>query len=109
MFRLSRSSLQNFKRFNSHSAHPVTPTPSKAPFNNKYNFNTSPPPVHEYWNIRNTSFLLAFIPLYFAVSYVTKNGVQEIEGFGGLVEFAKGEKSPLKEIKFGEPQLPTKN
>ena len=77
-----------------------------SPFNNKYNFNTNPPPVHEYWNIRNTSVLLAFIPLYLTVSYLTKTGTSNVDGYGGLVEFAKSDKSPINDIKFGEPQAP---
>lgn len=103
MYRYQRSCLQTFKRMN-HSSH--TSTPVKSNFTNKYDFNTSPPPVHEYWNIRNTSILLAFIPVYFTVSYFTKNGAQDIDGFGGLLEFANSDKSPLKDVKFGEPQLP---
>lgn len=105
MFRLQRSHMQMFKRMNSHSA-PSVDTTVKAAFNNKYNFNVNPPPVHEYWNIRNCSVLLAFIPIYLTASYLTKYGTGELEGYGGLLEFAKGEKSPIKDIKFGEPQLP---
>lgn len=98
-----KRSLQVFKRMNSHSS---GLTATKSTFNNKYNFNTNPPPVHEYWNIRNTSVLLAFIPIYLSVSYLTKKGTSNVDGYGGLVDFAKGDKSPMKEVKFGEPQLP---
>lgn len=76
----------------------------KSSFNNKHNFNINPPPVHEYWNYRNASVLLAFIPLYFGVGYVAKYVGTNVEGYGGLLGFADSEKSPLNELKFGEPQ-----
>lgn len=89
------------RRFQSHAA----PEAKSAPFNNKYNFNIDPPPVHQYWNIRNASVLIAFVPLYLAVGYLGKYTGANLSGFEGLAEFADLEKSPMKEIKFGEPQL----
>lgn len=77
-------------------------TPSS--FTNKYNFNINPPPVHEYWNIKNASVLIAFVPLYFAVGYVAKSIGTDLDGYEGLLEFADSEKSPMKELKFGEAQ-----
>ncbi|CAH6719820.1 hypothetical protein CLIB1444_02S17238 [[Candida] jaroonii] len=102
MLRLNRI---NFKRFNSHGAHGAhgaKPTPST--FTNKYNFNIDPPQVHEYWNIRNTSVVIAFIPVFFGVTYLTKVASDGNDGFGGLLAFANGEQSPMKDIKFSEPQ-----
>lgn len=81
-----------------------TEAPVKA-FNNKYNFNTNPPPVHEYWSTRNVSILLAFIPVYLTVSYFTKYGTSNAEGYEGLLQYAKGENSPMKNMNFAEPQL----
>lgn len=104
MFRAPRV-LHTFKRMNSHSSGSAGASTAKSSFNNKYNFNTNPPPVHEYWNIRNTSVLLAFIPIYLSVSYLTKRGTSNVDGYGGLVEYANSEKSPMKDIKFGEPQV----
>lgn len=98
----NRSAARVAKRFQSHAA----PEPARAsPFNNKYNFNINPPPVHQYWNIRNASVLLAFAPLYVAVGYLAKYTGSNLSGFDGLVDFADSEKSPMKELKFGEPQL----
>ncbi|ODV80150.1 uncharacterized protein CANTADRAFT_25856 [Suhomyces tanzawaensis NRRL Y-17324] len=73
-------------------------------FTNKHNFNINPPPVHEYWNYRNASVLLAFIPVYLSIGYFAKYIGANTEGYQGLQEFADNEKSPLKELKFGEPQ-----
>lgn len=98
----TRAAVRVARRFQSHAA------PAKeeaAPFNNKYNFNIDPPPVHQYWNIRNASVLIAFVPLYLAVGYLGKYTGSELSGFEGLLDFADSEKSPLKELKFGEAQV----
>lgn len=73
-------------------------------FNNKYNFNINPPPVHEYWNMKNASVLIAFVPLYFGVGYIAKYIGTEIGGYEGLQEYANSENSPMKQLKFGEAQ-----
>ncbi|KAK6464707.1 hypothetical protein DFJ63DRAFT_334257 [Scheffersomyces coipomensis] len=88
--------------------HTAAETTAPKAFNNKYNFNINPPPVHEYWNYRNASVLIAFVPIYFGVGYVTRYLSDNTEAFGGLVEFADSEKSPLKDLKFGEPQTKSK-
>lgn len=75
-----------------------------ANFSNKFNFNINPPPVHEYWNARNASVLIGFVPLYFAVGYVSKYIGTHIGGFDGLLEFADSDKSPMKEFEFAQPQ-----
>lgn len=97
------------RRFNSHASHAHgsgAHTTAKSTFNNTHNFNINPPPVHEYWTIRNASILFAFIPVYLGIAYLTKYSALSADGFGGLIEFAKSDKSPMKDIKFGEPQLP---
>lgn len=96
----ARQALRVAKRFQSHAA----PETKSAPFNNKYNFNINPPPVHQYWNIRNASVLFAFVPLYLAVGYLGKYSGANLYGFEALLDFADSEKSPMKELKFGEPQ-----
>lgn len=96
----TRAVLRTARRFQSHAA----AEEKAAPFNNKYNFNINPPPVHAYWNIRNASVLFAFVPLYLAVGYLGKYTGSNLSGFGGLLDFADSEKSPMKEVKFGEPQ-----
>ncbi|KAI5950553.1 hypothetical protein CANMA_005213 [Candida margitis] len=80
-------------------------TSKSVPFNNKYNFNLNPPPVHEYWNVYNSSVLFAFVPVFLSIAYFAKYIGVNIEGNAGLLEYANGENSPLKSIKFGEPQL----
>ncbi|KAK6454426.1 uncharacterized protein RJT20DRAFT_130555 [Scheffersomyces xylosifermentans] len=96
-----------FKRFQ-HAAAAAEPAAAKPAFNNKYNFNINPPPVHEYWNYRNASVLLAVIPVYLAVGYVAKYLGSNLEGYEGLIEFAESDK--VKDIQFGQPQQfkPTK-
>lgn len=71
-------------------------------FKNTYNFNTNPPPVHEYWNLRNSSVLLAFIPLYFGVGYIAKSTGSELSGFEALK--AAADSDIVKGLGFGEPQ-----
>lgn len=90
------------KRFQSQAS---TGASAKSAFNNKHNFNINPPPVHTYWTMRNSSVLLAFIPIYLAVGYLTKSTSSELSGYEGLYAFADGEKSPMKELKFGEAQV----
>lgn len=94
---LKRITTQRFQ-------HTVTKQ-SSVPFNNKYNFNLNPPPVHEYWNVYNSSVLFAFVPVFLGIAYAAKYIGVNIEGNAGLLEYANGENSPLKSIKFGEPQL----
>lgn len=78
---------------------------TQAGFSNKYNFNLLPPPVHEYWNIRNSSIYLVFVPLFAGVAYMGKAIGDTFTVHDTLLEFADAEKSPIKELKFGEPQL----
>lgn len=65
-------------------------------FNNPHNFNINPPPVHEYWNQRNATVLVAFVPLYLAVGYLAKYLGEDLGAYDGLLEFANGDDSPLK-------------
>lgn len=74
-------------------------------FTNKYNFNMLPPPVHAYWTIRNASVYLTFVPLFFVVASFGKYLGDSFTVHDTLLEFADGEKSPIKELKFGEPQV----
>lgn len=78
---------------------------TSVPFNNKYNFNLNPPQVHEYWNVYNSSVLFAFVPVFLGIAYAAKYIGVNIEGNAGLLEYANGENSPIKSIKFGEPQF----
>lgn len=102
---LSRS-LRNSGRLSSkrfqHSSSGSTSTASN--FTNKHNFNINPPPVHEYWNYRNASVILAVIPLYAVAAYTAKSLGADFEGFSGLLSFKKNEQSPLNELSFAEPQ-----
>lgn len=91
------------KRFQSTTSESTAST-----FNNKYNFNISPPPVHEYWNYRNATVFLSAIPLYFAVGYASVYIASNFEGYSGLLGFKDNEKSPLKDTEFGEPQHASK-
>lgn len=75
-------------------------------FSNKYGFNMNPPPVHAYWNARNATVLVAMIPLYFGVGELSKYLGANLPGYEGVLEFADSDKSPLKSLKFAEPQLP---
>lgn len=90
-----------FKRLQ-HSAAESASTAKASGFNNKFNFNINPPNVHEYWNYRNASVLLAVIPVYLGVGYVAKYLGANLDGFEGLIEFADNDQ--LKTLKFGEPQ-----
>lgn len=98
--RIASRSPRMAKRFQSHAA----PAEKAQPFNNKHNFNIDPPPVHTYWNARNFSVLLAFVPLYLGIGFLGKYTGENLSGFDGLVQFADSEKSPMKTLKFGEPQ-----
>lgn len=92
---LKRCGSIMFKRFQSQQT---------GGFNNKFNFNINPPPVHEYWNMRNNSVLLAFVPIYFIVGYFGSYTAGNIEGTQGLLDVADSNESPMKTFKFGEPQ-----
>lgn len=72
---------------------------------NKYNFNLLPPPTHAYWNIRNSSLYVVYVPLFLAVTFLGKFLGSSMTPYDSLLEFADDEKSPIKELKFGEPQL----
>lgn len=76
----------------------------ETPFNNKFNFNVSPPPIHLYWNASNSSALFAFVPLFFAIGYTAKYIGANVYDFEALKDFADLESSPLKDLKYGEPQ-----
>lgn len=94
------------RRFESHAAQAE---PKAATFDNKYNFNIAPPPVHAYWNARNFSVLVVLTPIILGVGYLGKFTGQNIEGYEGLLTFADSKNSPLNEIKFGEPQAKKTN
>ncbi|WLF79562.1 hypothetical protein PVL30_003317 [Lodderomyces elongisporus] len=89
------------KRFQSSTTRAST-TKEAHPFQNKFNFNLNPPQVHEYWNIYNTSVLLAFIPVFLGTAFIAKDIGSQIQGYTGLLQYADGEKSPLKSIKFDD-------
>lgn len=91
-----------FKRFQSHAHSHGHAAPEAAPFNNKYNFNIDPPAVHEYWNARNASVLLAFIPAYLAVASVARYVSENQEGWGGLHQYADAHFDQLYKHRFGE-------
>lgn len=99
--RISSRTFRVARRFQSHAAQPES---KAAPFNNKYNFNMDPPPVHAYWNARNFSVLIAFVPIFLGVGYLGKYTGENSGGFDSLLDFADSEKSPLKDLKFGEAQ-----
>lgn len=99
-----RAASRMSKRFQSHASH-ATETVKSAPFNNKYNFNINPPPIHLYWNAKNSFILFAFAPIFVAFGYLGKYTGSNMPGLEGILEFADSEKSPMKELKFGEPQL----
>lgn len=99
--RASRSARSIGRRFNSHATHEA---PKSQPFTNKFNFNIEPPQVHQYWNYKNTSVLLAFIPFYLAAGYLGQYTGSNLTSWEGFWTFADGEHSPLKQIKFGEAQ-----
>lgn len=75
---------------------------STGSFKNTYNFNTNPPPVHEYWNMRNSSVLIAFVPVYFAVAYVAKGSGEGLSGSEGIKAAADAEY--VKGLDFGQAQ-----
>ncbi|CAK9439609.1 uncharacterized protein LODBEIA_P37090 [Lodderomyces beijingensis] len=91
------------KRFQHSTAAHAAPKETH-PFANRYNFNLDPPPVHEYWNIYNSSILFAFVPVFLGVAYLAKDIGVNLESQAGLLQYANGDNSPLKSIKFGEPQ-----
>lgn len=64
----------------------------------------NPPPVHEYWNYHNALILIAIIPIYYIVGYVSNYLGSSIVGYNGMNDFADSEDSPMKVIKFGDPQ-----
>ncbi|CAI5758015.1 unnamed protein product [Candida verbasci] len=102
MFTRLRLSKQSniLRRFQS-----TTTKVETAGFNNKYNFNLNPPPVHEYWNFYNSSVLFMFIPLFLSVGYLTKYMVTNLDyNFTAFRQFSENDKSPLREITFGEQQ-----
>lgn len=75
-----------------------------AGFTNKHGFNTNPPPVHEFWTAWNSSVVFAFVPVFLAVGYAGKYMGSNIGGYEGLYQFASSDKSPMKELSFGEAQ-----
>lgn len=98
MFRTAaRSTLRAARRFQS------TETKAES-FTNKYNFNLDPPPVHSYWNARNSLVLFAFVPAFIGAGYLGIYVGSNLSGMEGLTEFADSEQSPLKTLKFGESQ-----
>ncbi|OBA19007.1 hypothetical protein METBIDRAFT_47154 [Metschnikowia bicuspidata var. bicuspidata NRRL YB-4993] len=99
--RISSRAGRVARRFQSHAAQAEA---KPAPFNNKYNFNINPPPVHAYWNARNFSVLIAFVPVFLGAGYLGKYAGENAGGFEALLDFADSEQSPMKELKFGEAQ-----
>ena len=97
--------LSMSRRFQSNIS--TTGSATKSTFNNKYNFNTNPPPIHEYWYVRNSSVLIACIPLYLIVGYAAKYAADDIDSFNGLLGFYDKSDS-TKELQFGEPQVAKK-
>lgn len=98
---LRRYGAASSRRFQSHAA--AAEAPAVKPFNNKYNFNIDPPQVHQYWQQRNFSILVAFVPIFVAAGYLAQTS-GNVSGLQTLIGFADGEKSPLKELAFAEPQ-----
>lgn len=92
------------KRFQSHAAH-AEPVAKASTFNNKFHFDINPPQTHQYWNYRNGSVLFLFVPLFLTVGYLGQYTGANLGGFEGLIRFADSEYSPLKDLKYGEPQL----
>lgn len=90
------------RRYQSHAAPPAPP--AEAPFNNKYNFNTSPPPIHLYWEASHLTTLLVLTPVLLGVGYGAKYIAENLTGFQAFEDFADSEQSPMKTQKFGEPQ-----
>ncbi|KAG7662842.1 uncharacterized protein J8A68_003612 [[Candida] subhashii] len=78
-------------------------------FNNKYNFNLNPPPVHEYWNIYNSSLLFMLVPLIAGVGYFGKWMGSGLDGFAALLSVANSENSPMKELHYGQSQASSRN
>lgn len=99
-----RAAARMSRRLQSHASH-ASESVKAAPFNNKYNFNTNPPPIHLYWNASNSLILFAFVPVFVGIGYFSEYIGSNLRGFEGLVGFADSEQSPMKELKFGEPQL----
>lgn len=88
-----------------HSAATGAKDVPKVSFNNKYEFNINPPPIHEYWNYRNALVLIAIIPIYLAIGSFAENLNSGLEGYDGLRTFADSLESPMHKLKFAEPQL----
>lgn len=105
IIRIKNYGLCISKRFQSHTS--TAGSITKSTFNNKYNFNTNPPPVHEYWYVRNSSVLIACIPLYLIVGYAAKYAADDIDSFNGLLGFYDKSES-TRELQFGEPQVSKK-
>lgn len=98
---LRRYGAAGSRRFQSQVA--AAEAPVAKPFNNKYNFNIDPPQVHHYWDQRNFSILVVFVPVFVAAGYLAQSS-GNLSSLQTLVGFAEGEKSPLKELAFSEPQ-----
>lgn len=77
---------------------------SSEAFNNKYGFNMNPPPVHAYWNARNASVLVAFVPVFLGAGALAKYVGFNLPGWDGLLEFSKLEQLPIGKLAFGEPE-----
>ncbi|EGW33016.1 uncharacterized protein SPAPADRAFT_49942 [Spathaspora passalidarum NRRL Y-27907] len=87
-----------------HTATAAESAAKESPFTNKYNFDLNPPRVHEYWNYRNATVLLAFIPLFLVVAELGKTAGNGLRGLSSFIEFAESEKSPMKEQTYGKSQ-----
>lgn len=76
----------------------------KGTFNNKYEFNINPPPIHEYWNYRNALVLIAIIPIYLAVASLAENLNGGLDGYDAIKTYADSLDSPMHKMQFAEPQ-----
>lgn len=90
-----------FKRFQ-HTAE--ASTSEAAPFTNKFGFDLNPPPVHEYWNIRNSSVAFAFVPVFLGIAFFAKYIGKSVDTNGAYLGFADSEASPVSKIPFGQAQ-----
>ncbi|EMG47149.1 hypothetical protein SBY92_000027 [Candida maltosa Xu316] len=94
-----------FKRLQ-HTAH--ASTSEAVPFVNKFGFDLSPPPVHEYWNFYNSSVLFAFVPVFIGMAYGIKFLGVSGDASDAYLRYANDEASSVMKLPFGQPQLPPK-
>lgn len=90
-----------FRRFQ-HSSH--APASESVPFSNKFGFDLSPPPIHEYWNIHNSTILFAFVPVFLGIAYFAKYVGKTVDANAAYLGYADSEASPVSKIPFGQSQ-----